>query len=198
MSTTSRDRTSTAGLAALALAATMALTSCGSGDSKADASASATPSGSVSTSPSPSDSGSTGVAPATGKLIETSWFTVRAPEHSKVDVMGKDFHIDATGPAGHVTFGIIPLGAGHEYTVAQLARHMRGFLPGLEHADLGQTTTIDGEPAYLLTSKEQYHVSSDAGLTHGGQIIHMSVSTYGSRSQNLRMLKSVLATWQWK
>ena len=198
MRTTSRVHGAVAGLAALVVAGTMTLTGCGGGDSRAEARPEATTSDSVSASPSPSASSKPGVAPATGKVVETSWFTVRVPEHYKVDVMGQDFHIDAAGPSGEVTFGIISLPFGKEFTVPQLARYMRGFLPGLHDAELGRRTTIDGETAYLFTAKEHFNVDSDAGLTHDGQIIHVSVSTYKTPAENRRLLESVLATWHWK
>lgn len=204
MSATSRDRTAPAApaalpLAALLLVATTTLAGCSGGDD-ADArpqpTAASSTGGSESGSPSASASSGAGVRPATGKLVETSYFTARAPEHYQVDVMGKDFSIAISG-AADIGIGIIPE-SGAEPTLAQLARRERSRVGALRKAPLGRTTTMDGEPAYLLVASEPYRVTSEAGLYHDGRFVHLTVNSYDTRAQNLRLLESILATWQWK
>ncbi len=213
MTTTSRDRTARAGLATLTtlaatvVAATVGLAGCAADDGAADpapsgsSSASGSPSASTSASTSATASASasaiTGVPPATGKPIETSYFTVRAPEHFGVDVMGKDFSIAVNGPGADIGIGIVDLN-GHEYDLRQLARYQRSSAYGLEHAPLGRTTTMGGEPAYFLLASKPGLVVSEAGLTHAGHIVHLTVTSYGTKAENLRILRSMLATWQWK
>lgn len=204
MSTTSRDRSPAVGLATLALVATTALTSCGGGDSKADASSEPTTSDSVSVSPStspsgspsPSASSSSAVAPATGKQIDTSYFTVRAPKHYQVHVQGKDFSYAISG-AADIGIGIIAE-SGDTPTLDQLARRIRSQVDSLKKAPLGRTTTIDGEPAYLLVASEPYHTSSEVGLYRDSHFIHLTIDSYDGRAHNLKLLRSMLATWQWK
>ena len=196
MSTTSRDRTA-AGLAALLVAASVALTGCGDGDDTADAHPRPTSSSSGSASPSAGASSGTGVAAATGEPIDTSYFTVRVPERYRVDVQGRDFSYAVTGPAGTMNLGIIS-DSGPVPSLPQLAREERAKVERLAKAPLGATTTIDGEPAYLLVASGPTLVTSEAGLYHGSHLVYLTIDTYGSRAQNLRILRSMLASWQWK
>ena len=198
MSTTSRDRAATAGLAALLVAGTMSLGGCGSGDDKADARPQ--PSGAATTrssSTSPSPSVSSGVEPATGKLVDTRWFTARAPRGYDVVVSGEDFSISAGGPDADVHFSMIGMN-GRELSLSQLARDTREYVPGLDHAAVGRRTTLDGEPAYLMTASKPFNHVTDVGLERDGTKIHLGVTSYGSRAAHQKIVDSILATWQWK
>ncbi|NYD43665.1 hypothetical protein [Nocardioides panaciterrulae] len=227
MTTTSRDRAARrrparlarlagpAALATLAVAATVGLAGCAD-DGRADPGPSASsgptagsPTGSASGSPDASAGTSAGtsadnsagafpgVDPAAGPAIETSYFTARAPRHFRVKVMAEDFSISVNGPGADIGIGIVALN-GHQYSLRELARYQRSSAYGLEHAPLGRTTTMGGEPAYLLLASRPGLVVSEAGLTHDGHIVHLTVTSYGEKAENLRLLRSILATWQWK
>lgn len=202
MRTTSRDRTRAWSLSAL-LAATLLLAGCG-GDDQADAqpqpSPSSTvegsPSGSASDSASASSSSSTGVAPATGKVIDTSLFTMRAPEHYRVQIVDEDFAASLTGPEANISVAVVD-NNGHEPPLRQLAREERQLTSGLQHAPV-RTTTVGGERAYLLAAGDSMQYETEVGLNHAGSFVHLNVSSVRGRSVNLRLLRSMLATWQWK
>lgn len=198
---TSRDRASTAGgLVALLLTGTLALGGCAGSSDQADArpgpsgSASA-PGDSSSSSPSTSPSDN-GVEPATGKVVDTSWFTARVPKGYDVVVSGKDFSISAGGPDADLHFSMIGMN-GRQLSLSRLARQVRGSLPGLSHARLGRTT-LGGEPAYLLTASKPFDNVSVVGLERDDTMIHLEVDSYGSKAAHQKLLDSILATWQWK
>jgi hypothetical protein len=198
---TSRDRASTAaGLVALLLGGTLALGGCGGSSDQADAhptpSGSATAPGGSSSSPSTSPSSGTGVEPAAGKVVDTSWFTARVPKGYDVVVSGKDFSISAGGPDADLHFSMIGMN-GRQLSLSQLARQARGSLPGLGHARLGHTT-LGGEPAYLLAASKPFDNVSVVGLERDDTMIHLEVDSYGTLAAHRKLLDSILATWQWK
>ena len=202
MSTTSRVRGTTAGLAGLLIAGTVTLAGCGGGDEKADARPDPTPSSadrSSSTSPTPSAGSGAGsspdVPPATGKVIDTDYFTARAPEHYQVDKLGP-FTITVNG-AADIGIGTID-SDGDKPSLEQLARQARSRVDRLKRSPLDRTVTMGGEPAYLLLASRPYNVTSEAGLIHGAHWFYVTVDSYHGRAENLRILQSILASWQWK
>lgn len=173
------------------------LDGCAGGDTTAETTVQPTSSGSASTSPSTIAASNTGVAPAAGKVIDTSLFTARVPKRFDVVVSGKDFSITALGPDAGVHFSMIDLN-GRELSLTQLARDGGRSLPELRHAPLGRRTTLGGEPAYLLTASKPFDNVTAIGLERDGTLIRLEVDTYATRAAQHRLVGSILATWQWK
>lgn len=197
MSTTSRVRAATAGLTALLVAGTVTLAGCSSSDDEAEARPEPTPSPSdrSSTSSTPSASSSPDVPAATGKLIDTDYFTARAPEHYQVEKLGP-FTITVNG-AADIGIGTIDSN-GDKPSLERLARQARSRVDRLKKSPLDKTVTMGGEPAYLLLASRPYNVTSEAGLIRGDHWFYVTVDSYHDRADNLRILESILASWQWK
>jgi hypothetical protein len=158
-------------------------------------SASDTPTGSTSTSTS-----TPAVEPATGKLVETSYFTVRVPRGFEVDVTAEDFSIYTYDPAGgaEIAFTLVPTN-GNDFSLHQLAHQLLRNQPWTREPKLAADTTVAGEPAYHLTGPVGNGLRTDAfGVAHDDMHVMVDVETDRSPEKQQQMVDAVLATWQWK
>ena len=143
------------------------------------------------------------VAPATGGVVDTSFFSAHAPKGWRVDEMVPDFSTIADDPDGSslVAFGIAKT-YGYDFTMARLARQTIG-----SHSWMGKHVTVDlhsslaGEPAYRLSGPLPGGGDMVAyGVDHQDRHITVIFELYAplSRRQRSQLVDSVLASWQWK
>jgi hypothetical protein len=159
------------------------------------ASTSDTPSESASNSTSTPD-----VKPATGKLVETSYFTVRVPRGFKVVVTAEDFSIYASDAGGdtEIAFGIAS-NSGNTFTLRQLAGQTMRSQPWSIPPRIAPETTLAGEPAFHLTGPVgNGKVTETYGGSYQGMGIVMVVDSFLRPAKVQDLAGSVLATWQWK
>ena len=190
-----RCRTALVGAALLSLL----LAGCGGEASSSGNHPSAAPGAATS-----SASSSPTVAPATGGVVDTSFFSAHAPKGWPVDEMVPDFFTVAGDPDGGsaVAFGIAKT-YNNDFTLAQLSRQAIGTHSNWISKDLDVDlhSSLAGEPAYRLSGP----------LSGGGHVVaygvdyqdrHVTVffELYAplSRRQRSQVVDSVLATWQWK
>lgn len=192
MSRRSRDRVG-ARLATALVAATLVLSACDatSAESGSD--------------PTPSSSGSgagdsPSVAPAHGKLVDTSWFSVHVPRGWRVNETVPDLSIVAFGPdLEQISLSITQVAAGHDFTLGELARVQLQQRPWSPKPELVDPVELAGEPAYHLTGPVGNGFRADAfGLAHGDREVFVDIETRGSARVQQETVDAVLASWQWK
>lgn len=196
----SRDQTIRTTSAALVVAGLLALAGCGGGGADADAdpgpspspsTAGSTPTGSAGDSPTP------GAAAATGKVFPSRYFTARAPEGWDVRVVSKDFALSAGKGIEHIDIGIAPVGA------AQLPLDRQAHIAvqsavGFAHPDYLDPVTLGGQPAWKVVGGSGSEVDGMVGTTRDGHAVSVLVRTFGSRRENEQVLRSVVASFEWK
>jgi hypothetical protein len=170
----------------------------GCGEASSDHDPSATPDDAASsTSPSPT------VAPASGDVADTTFFSAHAPKGWRVDVVVPDFYTVAGDPDGgsDVSFGIAKTYGTH-FTLAQLARHTLGSYPEIDKAlDVDLHSSLAGEPAYRIHGPLSGGGELVAyGASHEDRHITVLFELYAplGRRQRSQVVDSVLASWQWK
>jgi hypothetical protein len=174
------------------------------GDSDDETTADPTPTTSSSSSPatassSPSSPGST-VAPATGRLVDTSFFSVHVPEGWRVIESVPDLAVTADDTDGLdlISFTMTKT-YGKEFTLDELARQALRTTPWSKQPGIAPVTTLAGAPAYHLSGPVGNGFQADAfGLVHGEENVMVSIETQGSAATHREIVESVLATWQWK
>jgi hypothetical protein len=148
-------------------------------------------------SPSPSES----VPPAAGKTVETSFFTVSAPQGWEVHVVAEDFVVTASDPdsSDTIAFKIIEKG-GAQPGLRALANDAVEFgtWPGGKAPAIVAETELGGEPAYHLTGSGGGARVDARGTLHGTSAVSIGFEIYGSQTELESIVESVLATWQWK
>ncbi|MFC4785547.1 hypothetical protein ACT8ZV_13790 [Nocardioides sp. MAHUQ-72] len=198
---TSRDRAGAtrAGSASIALAlAALLLTGCtGSQDSAAGESG--RPPSSATGSPQ-SGPPTPSVPPASGKAVDTSYFTAHVPRGFTVDVTAEDFSIYTYDPGGRteISFGITPT-YGKQPTLDQLAHST--LRHGLWERDprIADETTLAGEPAYHLTGPVGLGRHTETyGAAYRDRHIDVTIDSVLPVPELRRLADSVLASWQWK
>lgn len=192
-----RCRTALVGAALLSLL----LAGCGGEASSSGNDPSAAPGGSddatSSTSPSPT------VAPATGGVVDTTFFSAHVPKGWPVAELVPDFSTVADDPDGNsaVAFGIAKT-YGYDFKLAQLARNtLTSSSWTNKDLDVDLHSSLAGEPAYRLSGPLSGgdHVVA-YGVDHEDRHITVIFELYPPLSQRQRsqLVDSVLATWQWK
>ncbi len=202
MTTTPRAPRFRTALCTLTLAGLL-LTGCG--DKDAEAATDETPS-SPSESPRASDTASSGTAssdavePATGKSVETTWYSVRAPRGWQVRVLARNFSIVAQDlhSSAYIAFGITDTYGYHD-TLTQLAKANLRTSAWPAKPDLVEETTVAGEPAYHLVGPSGDGFDLDVfGVLHDRQHVSAEFALHGSPQKRQAIVESVLAGWQWK
>ena len=193
----SRGRAS-AGLAATLTALTLFLSGCGDGSAGAEPTPS-TPAGSEG-SDSPSAGSSPEVAPADGKLVDTSYFSVHVPRGWRVNETVPDLSLVAFGPdLEQISFALSRVLPGRAYTLDELARLQLRQRPWSPKPELVDPVDLAGEPAYHLTGPVGNGFRADAfGLVRGDREILVDIETRGSARVQQETVDAVLASWQWK
>jgi hypothetical protein len=156
--------------------------------------ASGTPTESTSTSTSTPD-----VEPASGKLVETSYFTVRVPRGFKVDVTAEDFSIYASNTGGEteIALGLAPTN-GNDFSLDQLAHQTMRSQPWSTTPRIAPETTVAGEPAYHLTGPVGNGTRTETyGVGYRDMGIVIVIDSYLTPAKLQDLADSVLATWQW-
>ena len=196
MSRRSRDRVG-ARLATALVAATLVLSACDA--TSAESGSDPTPSSSGSgAGDSPGSSPS--VAPADGKLVDTSWFSVHVPRGWRVNETVPDLSIVAFGPdLEQISLSVTQVAAGHDFTLGELARVQLQQRPWSPKPELVDPVELAGEPAYHLTGPVGNGFRADAfGLAHGDREVFVDIETRGSARVQQETVDAVLASWQWK
>ena len=196
MSLRSRDRVG-ARLATALVAATLVLSACDatsaeSGSDPTPSSSGAGAGGSTGSSPS--------VAPADGKLVDTTRFSVHVPRGWRVNETVPDLSIVAFGPdLEQISLSITPVAAGHDFTLGELARVQLQQRPWSPKPELVDPVELAGETAYHLTGPVGNGFRADAfGLVHGDREVFVDIETRGSARVQQETVDAVLASWQWK
>ena len=189
-----RCRTALVGAALLSLL----LAGCGGEASSSGHDPSAVPSdATTSTSPGPT------VEPATGGVVDTSFFSAHAPKGWEVDEMVPDFITVADERDGysHVAFGISKT-YGYPFTLARLARNtISSHSLNRKDLDVDLHSSLAGEPAYRLSGKRRGGGDVvEYGVDYQDRHITVFFELYAplSRRQQSQLVDSVLASWQWK
>ncbi|MCW2792210.1 MAG: hypothetical protein JWO76_1308 [Nocardioides sp.] len=181
-------------LTSLLVTSAILLAACGGNDDpRSD------PSPSTSTSTDPSESTSPSVKPATGKLVDTSRFTVRVPEKWVVIVAAKDFSITASGleTGDSISFGLIDLTTPTGLDV--LAKRTQRLGPWVKPPARAPDSTLAGADAYHLVGPVGKGERVDAfGTVRSGKHVEVIFDVYGPQSRLDKLKASVIATWQWK
>jgi hypothetical protein len=153
------------------------------------------------TADTPSESTSTpDVEPASGKLVETSYFTVHVPDGFKVNVTAEDFSIYASNTGGEteISFGIVPT-YGNDFTLDQLARQALRTGVWARRPRMTDHTTLAGEPAYHLVGPVGSGKRTDTyGVAYQDQHVDVTIDSFLPPDKLDDLAESVLATWQWK
>jgi hypothetical protein len=197
LTTTPRAPRFRSALCTLTLAGLL-LTGCG--DKDAEAVTDETPSSPSGSSPSSETASSDAVEPATGRSVETTWYSVHAPRGWQVRVLAKNFSIVAQDlhSSAYIAFGITDT-YGYQDTLAQLAKANLRTSAWPAKPDLVEETTVAGEPAYHLVGPSGDGFDLDVfGVLHDRQHVSAEFALHGSPQKRLAIVESVLASWQWK
>lgn len=177
------------------------LAGCGGNDSASGHDATPAAGGSdgatSSTSPSPT------VAPATGHVVHTSFYSAHVPKGWRVDQTIPDFFTAADDPdsSSAVAFGIAKTYNNH-FTLGQLAHQtIRANSWEREHLDVDLHSSLAGEPAYHLSGRLSGGGDVDSyGVSYDARHVTVDFELYAplSQRQKRQLVDSVLASWQWK
>jgi hypothetical protein len=188
--------------APIALAATaLLLSGCGGPDDTASGEPGATDAPSpTSTSSTDGDTTTEGDEPASGRPIETTYFTARAPRGFDVDVEDPDFSAYASDRSGRTEIDVTMVPTyGNDFTLRQLARQVVRTQTWSRSPRLADETTLGGEPAYHLTGPVGGGRHTETyGVAHQDTHVVVIVESSGSAEDLRTTAQSVLATWQWK
>ncbi|MCW2792208.1 MAG: hypothetical protein JWO76_1306 [Nocardioides sp.] len=188
-------------LTSLLVTSALLLAACGgSDDPKVDPTPSTSPtSPSASASDDPTESASPSVEPATGKLVDTSRFTVRVPEKWVVIVAVKDFSITASDleTGDSISFGLVDLTTPTGLDV--LADRTQRTGPWVDPPARAPDSTLAGMGAYHLVGPVGKGERVDVlGTVRAGKDVVVIFDVYGPQSRLDKLKASVLATWKWK
>lgn len=182
------------------LAGALLLTGCGGSGDRASGEPGAAKSSSSVAAPS-ADADATGdVEAATGRPLDTTYFTARAPRGFDVDVEDPDFSAYATDRSGDTEIDVtmVPV-HGNDFSLRQLAHQVLQTQTWSRSPRIADETTLGGEPAYHLTGAVGGGRCTETfGAAYRDMHVVMVLESSGPAGRLRSTAESVLATWQWK
>lgn len=149
-------------------------------------------------SESPTESPEPTVAPADGELIETRYFSVRAPKgfvYEKLTYLTSMIYRARSDDA--VTFSVFS-----DSPESSLDRQAHNLLKARGYVILPkqvEDTVIDGRPVWHATGPiDDYHVADLYGLWINGASVAVTFDTLSTNKRRTELIESILATWTWK